>query len=465
MCGFIAWKQPGLNHRNIAGVVREMDYRGLPEFTGSGRYGDAQFGHVSLPFTNLDPEVAIQPIYHGAEGIPNVFVGEIFNWKFLNDDFLEWKVRSDAEFFVRDFHFHNYGNQKIDLNYMHNYDGFWSFATILKDKLFACTDYLSQKPVYYRTDLNVVASEIDVLKNLKGVTRNELFHSNVLKWGYNPGPESPWNEIKQIPPGHYYLDGVITKYWDWERVDFSENDSLEDILKESVKNRLTGEREVAVLLSGGIDSTIIYNLIKEIHSEEWKYGDEDIPITAIHAENNESHYAELVTKDLLIVTFDKVSDEKAIKIHQTPVDLGSVKPQIAMAEELKKLGFYAVMTGDGADELFGGYRRAKEYDSQHSDIFLELPYYHLPKLDRTMMRSTVELRAPFLSPKVIKYALRVPYENRMGDKEMLKSVFESYVPQDILLRAKKPLKIPGIKKFPMEQRLTNNRIWKEMYNG
>ena len=66
-----------------------------------------------------------------------------------------------------------------------------------------------------------------------------------------------------------------------------------------------------------------------------------------------------------------------------------------MSLSVKKLGFFNVLTGDGADELFGGYSRAKDYDSQLSDVFCELPFYHLPKLDRTMMRSTVELRAPF----------------------------------------------------------------------
>lgn len=460
MCGFIAWNEGGLQHRNIAAVIKEMDYRGLPEYQGSGRYGRFSFGHVSLPFTNLDPEVAIQPIYVGE--IPSVFVGEIFNWEDLNNEFLDWKVQSDAQFFVRDFHFHNYGKREINLDYMHKYDGFWSFATVIDDKLFACADYLSQKPVYYRTDLNVVASEIDVLKNLKNVTRNELFHSNVLKWGYDPNGLTPWEEIKQIPPGHYYLDGEIFKYWNWDFVSLKGYNSLRDVLKESVKNRLTGEREVAVLLSGGLDSTIIYRLIREIQEE---YIEEENSITAIHVENGESHYAELVTKDLINITFGEISDEKAIEIHQTPVDLGSVKPQIAMAEELKKLGFHAVMTGDGADELFGGYKRAKEYDSQYSDIFLELPYYHLPKLDRTMMRSTIELRAPFLSPKVVKYALDVKYENRNGEKKILKSVFEDLVPQNILLRDKEPLKTPGIKKFKMGQRLINEEIWKEKYNG
>ena len=169
----------------------------------------------------------------------------------------------------------------------------------------------------------------------------------------------------------------------------------------------------------------------------------------------------MVSDELVDVVLDDVTDEEAISIHQSPVDLGSVKPQIAMARKLRELGFYAVMTGDGADELFGGYRRAKEYDSQHSDTFAELPYYHLPKLDRTMMYSTIELRAPFLSPTIVKHALDTPYDKRNGEKKLLKETFAKIVPMEILNREKHPLKTDKIRKNPTDQRATNDRIFRE----
>jgi asparagine synthetase B (glutamine-hydrolysing) len=136
-----------------------------------------------------------------------------------------------------------------------------------------------------------------------------------------------------------------------------------------------------------------------------------------------------------------------------------------MAQALRKMGFYNVLSGDGADELFGGYTRAKEYDSQYSDVFCELPFYHLPKLDRTMMRSTVELRPPFLAPSVIKHGLNTPYEERNGEKKRLKSEFGSIVPQPILDRDKHPLKTDEIRNDPMRQRLVNQSIWRDIDNG
>ena len=208
-----------------------------------------------------------------------------------------------------------------------------------------------------------------------------------------------------------------------------------------------------MLLSGGLDSTIIHGLIQE----------QGLNVTSIHVENKERSYAKLVDKNAVDVSLGAINDDYAVEVHQSPVDLGSVKPQIAMAEKLKELGYHNVLTGDGADELFGGYGRAKTYDSQMSDVFAELPFYHLPKLDRTMMRSTVELRAPFLSPSVIIHGLNVPYEKRQGEKTVLKETFKNLVPKAILERDKLPLKTEAIRKDPMEQRIKNNQIWESLY--
>lgn len=440
MCGFIAGKNI---RNNLSKEIESISYRGLPGLKGYIDDGQFQFAHYSLPFTNLDPNVAIQPIIL-SNNTPALFVGEIFNWKDLTKP--EYQSRSDAQFIGE--YYLEYG-----LDAFHNFDGFWSFITIKDDDLLVVTDFLGIKPVYYRTDMEVFASEIDILTNLSDVTVNELFMSNVAKWGYDPTGGTPWNEIKQIQPGHYYHKGQTFQYWDWNKV--NTGGSLYDDLKESVRLRLGGEREVSVLLSGGLDSSIIYRLI-----EECGYN-----IKAIHIENHERNYAALLSNNLIEITIDNVSDEESILIHQSPVDLGSVKPQIAMARKLKELGFHAVLTGDGADEIFGGYRRAKEYDSQYSDVFCELPYYHLPKLDRTMMFSTIELRAPFLSPKVIKHGLNTPYFMRNGEKKRLKKEFGHLIPDEILNRDKFPLKTNAIRKDPMKERMNNLKLWKEIYYG
>lgn len=428
MCGFIVTRGRMPEH-----VYRSFEYRGLPGFTGDGMQNGYHFVHHALPFVNLDKETAVQPVqshYH-----LGVFAGEIFNWESLSDG----KYQNDSQFIHAEFHQRGFTN-------FEQFDGFWSYATLYDGKLLAVTDYLCQKPVYYRSDMDAVASEIDVLKLLGDVTPNKAYLSAVKKWGYFPGPETPWNEIKQIPPGHYYYDGVVRQYWDWSKVPTT---TLQKDLTQAVINRLGGKREISILLSGGLDSSIIYGLIAGSGRD----------ITAIHVENDESEFARMVTEDLTYVTMDDVNPVDAVQIHQTPVDLGSVIPQVAMARKLKELGFNCVMTGDGADELFGGYRRAAEYDSQYSDVFQELPYYHNPRLDRIMMHETIELRAPFQSAPVVKHALNVPYGDRKGIKSILCETFADLVPKAILERTKRPLKTDAIRNDPMENRLKNNAIW------
>lgn len=437
MCGFIAGKDLPIN---ISKTIESMNYRGLDGYKGYKRMGSYQFAHCSLPFTNLDPKVAIQPIIPSND-IPALFVGEIFNWRELTKE--SYNAESDGKFVAEWYLDHG-------LNGFHKFDGFWSFVTLKDHDLIGVTDFLGIKPIYYRTDMEVLASEIDVLVDLGDTTVNELFMSNTAKWGYDPTGGTPWNEIKQVPPGHYYFRGEVHQYWNWDKI---QTNSLYDDLRESVDLRLGGEREVSVLLSGGLDSSIIYQLIKELGYD----------VKAIHVENHEKDFASLLSDDLIEVSLEDVSDLESVYIHQSPVDLGSVKPQIAMARKLRELGFYAVMTGDGADELFGGYRRAKEYDSQYSDVFCELPFYHLPKLDRTMMRSTVELRAPFLSPKVIRHALDLPYEERNGEKKELKKVFGHLLPEPILNREKLPLKTDAIREEPIQQRMNNIKLWENIY--
>ena len=432
MCGFVAYPSEH-NQKVFPSVIRQIQYRGLEKFIGSQEFDGFTFEHIALPFVNLDPKVAIQPV---GDDIPGVFVGEIFNY---DSD----KYETDAQQVHDEFY-----NDAYALDSFHKYDGFWTYVTAMDGYLFGITDHLGIKPLYYRTDMDAMASEIDILKIFDNVTIDETFMSNTLKWGYSPDGRTPYNEIKQLPPGHFIHQGIVHRYWDWDKI---QTNNLYDDMKRSVELRLGGQREVSMLLSGGLDSTIIYGLLKELGRD----------VKTIHVENHEKDFAHLVSDQLIDVVLDDVTDEEAIRIHQSPVDLGSVKPQIAMARKLRELGFYAVMTGDGADELFGGYRRAKEYDSQHSDTFAELPYYHLPKLDRTMMYSTIELRAPFLSPTIVKHALNTPYHKRNGEKKVLKETFAKIVPMEILNRDKHPLKTDQIRKDPVSQRNINDRIFRK----
>ena len=131
-----------------------------------------------------------------------------------------------------------------------------------------------------------------------------------------------------------------------------------------------------------------------------------------------------------------------------PVQSWSFVGQWAISKACKQR---VLFTGVGADELFGGYKRINEFDSQGSDVFHELTYYHLPRLDRMSMAHTLELRSPFLGHEVVRFALGLPFELRKN-KEILKRAYRGDIPDEIIDRKKEALKNDKIKKDPLKYR-------------
>ena len=208
------------------------------------------------------------------------------------------------------------------------------------------------------------------------------------------------------------------------------------------------DREVAMLLSGGLDSSIIYYSLKEAGT----------PVKAFSVENGES---EFLPPGVEVLTLPEVTIEDAVKIMQAPLDLGSLIPQIQLARAVKAAGFNVCLTGDGADELFGGYARAQVYDSQQSDVFCELPYYHLPRLDRVMMHETIELRSPFLAPSVVAAALKLKRADRTT-KQALKAAYVDIVPKAILERTKVPLKSSAVRENGLLHRVNLDKEFRNV---
>ena len=434
MCGLIAildrhaggWDISS-SEKALARGLEFMARRGLPGRSGIVHHkGGASIGHVRLPIIDLS-DASDQPFHHSS-GAVYAFVGEIFNYKFLDE-----KAPSDTYLL---------GNILYDqgTSGFHVFDGFWSVVYAQGHTAFAITDYLSQKPLYFHRDKAMVASEPGAIVAALGepLTQDSVYFSNVLKWGYDPAGRTPYQEIVQLPAGHVLMHWQkvwnLYPYWDWTRIPYDPN--LNGLLIEATRNRLVGDRPVGLLLSGGLDSTIIFKILTELLGSQ---------IQVFHAENNENQYLEAAlggypSRPLRV---PPVTIEEALVAHQVPVDLGSMVPQLALAKALRHEDYYVCMSGDGADEAFGGYPRAKEYDSQGSDLFVELPYYHHPRLDRLMMAETVELRSPYLAPKVIRHAMNLPWHHRQA-KEALKNAFSAHLPRMILDRAKHPLKTQAV---------------------
>lgn len=413
MCGIIITQDlnriPLIKHRGI-----ESNYTKGPKF---------YYGHHRLPILTEIGDQDGQPVLLKNGGIL-LYNGEIFNYP--------TQYRSDVHYIADLLESDDFSGL---IREAQNWDGFWAIVYVSPSEMVHCfTDPLGKKQLYYN-ELGEICSEIRPL--LRGHKFDEVFKSSVYKWGYHIGERTPWEGIKRIIPNRGYsfnrhgrlLFSTPFDYFSWRQTSYR---PLRDLLTESVERRLASKNyPIGMLLSGGLDSSIIASILTDLGAKVQFYT----------VENGETDYAEIMADylgaDLKYLKYDPETDvQEILKWNESPVDLGSMVPQHQLMSIIPEK---IVLTGDGADELFGGYRRAKQYDSQKSDVFEELPYYHLPRLDRASMRYTIELRSPFLGHEVVKYALDQPYEVRT-DKQLLKSAFKNDLPDVIINREKKPLK-------------------------
>lgn len=455
MCGIIITKSNDLS------VIDSIKHRGI-EKTIIKKDG-VVLCHHRLPIQTLDGDDWNQPI-ELSEGLFLLFNGEIFNYDTGRYD-------SDVEYLTDTFGRYKGGSFEMFCGLfvptIQTWDGFW--AIVIYDsntgEMISFTDPLGKKCLYYNTN-GEICSEIKGLVNDESF-KDEIYLSTVKKWGYNTDERTPFTNIKRILPNNIYsynIDNPEFKhiYSDYykgfdhpisELVGKSYEEHMEWLwnkMFESVKNRLVSkDYPISLLISGGLDSSIIASILQEIGAD----------VRWFSIENGETDYVNLLSgyfnKEVSFLDYS-MSEEGIKDIYQvwneSPIDLGSVIPQFHLFEAVKKFsGYRIVLSGDGADELFGGYKRIHEFDSQKSDIFDELSYYHLPRLDKMSMAHTLELRSPFLNLDIVRFALHLPLEWRK-DKQILKDTFAPLLPEDIITRKKAPLKNPEIKEDKLTYR-------------
>ena len=451
MCGIIL----ATEFNSTEEILNSISHRGI-ERTDKKLEG-VTLCHHRLPIQTVEGDNWYQP-KQISDGIYMLFNGEIFNYDTS-------AYSSDIEYLCNLFSSYSFGGVEmfsaLFLPHMQTWDGFW--AIVIYDSktgdAICFTDPLGKKCLY-------VNKEGEISSEIKGVYRqgysiDDTYISSVRKWGYNTDNRTPYKEIKRILPNNIYsfnigspmFQQVYQKYWEgfdspiYELRGKSYEEHMEwlwDKMVESVKNRLLSKNyPISALISGGLDSSIIAALMKSESIDR---------INWFTIENGETEYVDLLAKHLdikvnkLTYDMDESLNKEIYKIwNEGPVDLGSVIPQYHLFKAVKEqTGYRIVISGDGSDELFGGYSRIHEFDSQKSDVFEELSYYHLPRLDKMSMAHTLELRTPFLNLDIVRFALHLPLEWRK-DKKILKDTFSPILPPEIVVRKKIPLKNPQIK--------------------
>lgn len=327
-----------------------------------------------------------------------------------------------------------------------------------------CTDILGVKQLYYNIDTLEVSESINEL--ITSNKKDGLYFSTILKFGYNYDDRTPYQNIKRVLPGDIVTisrsDGKITRERGAEfDFDLKEPKNIKELMTEKVKENLDQipkeEKQIGVLLSGGIDSSIISAILLQLKKEN--YFDQDLLFFSIN-NGEDAKYIEIFEKAFGIsstrLNYDlsEMSDEemkKVLWINETPVDLGSLFPTYVLFKELHDQNLHYIFTGDGPDELFGGYKRIDEYDSQLSDIFYELSFYHFPRLEKFARHFGLVLKMPWGDEDVVRLAVNLDPEDRKH-KKIIKESFKGMIPDEIINREKRPLKNDVIKEDKIKYR-------------
>jgi asparagine synthase (glutamine-hydrolysing) len=331
-------------------------------------------GVARLAMTDPHPR-SNQPMLDPLNGNIIVFNGEIYNYseikKNLNSHGIKFNTNSDTEVLLKALDYHG-------TNYVDNLEGMFAFAFYLKreNKLFLSRDYLGKKPLYYSLGTNyfVFSSQINLVKNYtKNLSLDQNALMTYLKFGYLIDPNTMYEEIKSVNPGETLELDLKSLSLDKvnnfvpKSIINPPNEEINETLKSSIYERIKGHPKVAISLSGGIDSTILAieaarsGIQADAYTMHWSESDKP-------RYNFDSIAAQKIAKNIglnhVIVEMPKIKDlESKVIEYVTAMGEPNSNPSglsmMALYSQIADDGFRLVLTGDGADEVLGGYERYK----------------------------------------------------------------------------------------------------------
>jgi len=401
MCGLSGLFRPeGLrpeDKEKVWRMTRTLIHRGPDE---EGFYDDNFIALGMRRLKIIDLVTGRQPITNEDQSIWTVYNGEIFNFPELRAELERrghiCKTRSDTEVIV-----HLYEEEGPD--FVHHLNGMFAIALWDKKNRRLCLyrDRLGIKPLHYSflPDGLIFASEIKALLEA-GVDREIDFEalSQFFSLEFIPAPRTIFRKIHKLLPGHRLIyenrEIKIEKYWDvvFEPDDpaRSEDDYAREILhrlREAVRMRLISDVPLGVFLSGGLDSSTITSLMKEIEASPIK----TFAIGFREKSFNELHYARLVADYLQTDHQEFIIEPKLVtelvprlmNYLDEPLADASVIPTYLISY-LARQKVTVALAGDGGDELFAGYDTYKAYR-------LSTYYRRLPRFINIPLRRLINL--------------------------------------------------------------------------
>ena len=446
VCAFDLKESADVMRPRILKMSKKVRHRG-PDWSGIYASDNAVMGHERLAI--VDPASGKQPLFSEDGKVILAANGEIYNHRELREQFegsYQFSTASDCEVILALY-------QKKGISFLDDMNGIYGFALYdsEKDEYFIARDHMGIIPLYIGWDKHgtfYVASE---LKALEGVC----------------------SRIESFPPGHYMHSGDgelkrwYTRDWmDYEAVKDNETDisALGEALEAAVHRQLMSDVPYGVLLSGGLDSSITSAIAKKysqmrIESDDtqeawWPQlhsfsvgleGSPDLAAAQKVADHIGTIHHEI--KFTIQEGLDAISD---VIYNLETYDITTIRastPMYLMARVIKSMGIKMVLSGEGADEIFGGYlyfHKAPNAQEFHEETVRKLKKLHLYdclRANKSLAAWGIEGRVPFLDKEFMDVAMRINPKDKMitgerMEKWVIRKAFEAYLPESVAWRQK-----------------------------
>jgi asparagine synthase (glutamine-hydrolysing) len=450
LCGIVGVFDLKISSEQLRPQVLKMSkkirHRG-PDWSGIYCNDKAILAHERLSI--VDPKSGGQPLYSKDRKLVLAVNGEIYNHQQLRKELeadYEFQTKSDCEVILPLY-------QKKGINFIEDLNGIFAFALYdeEKDCYFIARDQIGVIPLYMGWDEHgnfYVASE---LKSLEGVC----------------------NKIQEFLPGHYMFsdEKVLTKWYarDWMEYD-NVKDNVSDVavlrkaFEDAVHRQLMSDVPYGVLLSGGLDSSIVSAIAKKYAAKRIEENDKSdawwpqlhsfavglIGSPDLAAARKVADHIGTVHHEINFTVQEGMDAIRDVIYHLETYDVTTIRastPMYLLARYIKSMGVKMVLSGEGADEIFGGYlyfHKAPNAQAFHEETvrkISKLHWYDCLRANKSLAAWGVEGRVPFLDKEFMDVAMRLNPKDKMAgngkmEKWILRKAFEDYLPEAIAWRQK-----------------------------
>ncbi len=450
MCGIVCafdLKQKSETLRpQVLEMAKIIRHRG-PDWSGIYSNDKAILAHERLAI--VDPASGKQPLFSEDKQLILAANGEIYNHRALRKQFegkYTFQTESDCEVILALY-------QEKGVHFIDEMNGIFGFALydVAKDEYFIARDHMGIIPLYIGWDQNgtfYVASELKAL-------------------------ESYCTKIELFPPGHYMSskDGEFVQWYkrDWTDYDaVKDNDTsieaIKSALEAAVHRQLMSDVPYGVLLSGGLDSSITSAVAKKYAQKRIESGDTvDAWYPQLHsfavglegspdlaAAKKVADHLGTIHHEIKFTIQEGLDAVRDVIYNIETYDVTTIRastPMYLMARVIKSMGIKMVLSGEGADELFGGYLyfhkapNAKEFHEENVRKLSKLHMYDCLRANKSLAAWGIEGRVPFLDKEFMDVAMRINPQDKMingerMEKWVLRKAFEDMLPASVAWRQK-----------------------------